>query len=486
VRTIWERRAEVGLRAPDEALREAAWRRFQLLAIALGKCSYDPWPSFSKAHHSAATMVLTAGGERVGKSVATAAEAFTWIPVSTLIWIAGPHYSQTLKEFDYLAEACRNAGMTIVENRRSDQRPSVLVVRDKTRRVNVRIETRSLYDLYSSVVAEAPDLICVVEAGLVSDDPSEKLRLRVSTKRGRIWFSGTLEDASPWFLQAYDAWKGWPNSELGFSISVPLYENSQDFPGGDQNPEIQLLRHTLRPHTYIRRVEGKPAPSELLVFKDTFRRGDAPFCARTDIHYSAADENRNRLPVEIAIDPGHNPSWYTVNFLQVRGDEIFVVDEVALQGSYHEEVILECRRRPAWENVVGGTMDPWAAKQHGMGYAQTPWDIWLGETGIELRLPEPAPTPTQVIDRYLFYLRHPQNGRCRFFYNPRLAPHLDYEWKHWRYERDIAGRALKTQPLKRDADAVKGVGYWLIDHFGVGWKRRFTRKPTGAKAWRFS
>lgn len=479
-RTIWERRAEVGLTAPDSNLRASTWRRFRVLAIAQGARGYDPWPSFAKAHHSPATFVICVGAERVGKSVATAAEGFSWLPVSNLIWIAGPHYAQTKKEFEYLAEACINAGITKKRDVKwNDKGPGRIVAFDKTRNQNVIIETRSLYDIHQSIVSEAPDLIMVVEAGLVPHDPIDKLRLRVSTRRGRVFLSGTLEDASPWFLSAYRRWTEWPNEELGMSISVPLYENQQDFPGGAENVEIQTLRRTLKPSTYSHRVEGKPAPSELLVFNKTFRRGALPFCADPSLRLVRLDANRDRCPVEIAVDPGYRPSYYAVNFIQKQGDKFCVIDEVAMQGAFHEEVIREVMRRPAWENVVGGVMDPWAAKQHGLANEQTPWDIWLAETGLQLRLPEPAPVPVQIIDRFLFYLRHPHNGECRFYYNPDACPRLDFEWGHWRYMRDQEGRPVITEPLKRDCDAIKAVGYYLVDAFGQHMfeRRQITRKP---------
>lgn len=472
-RTIWDRRAERGLRAPGEHLRSEAWSRFHVLAINEGRSAYDPWPSFAKAHYSPAEIVLVSGAERVGKSLATAAEAFCWIPVSKLIWVVGPQYRDTEKEMAYLAEACLNAGLTDGAHfALREDKSSYIVVIDKNDidpvtkkpREICEIRTRSLWDIERALVAEAPDLICVVEAGLVQRDPLEKLQLRVSTMRGRVWLSGTLETASPWFDSAYSRWQSWPNDENGFAISVPLYENAQDFPGGRDNPEITHMRKTFRPATYSHRVEGKPAPSDLLVFRDTFVRGEHPI-VRREMPFVRLTNERNRVPVEIAIDPGRRrPSWYTVHFVQWQGPDICVVGEVALQESYHEEVIQACRRHPCWENVVGGVMDPWAARQHGLGYAKSPWQIWYDELGWELRLPEPAPSPEQVIDRYWYYIRHP-SGECRFFYDPVRCPHLDWEWRRWKYPRNLDGSPNKLDPQKKNCDGIKGVGYLLVDWF---------------------
>ncbi len=474
-RTIWERRAEVGLRAPEAQSRNAIWRRMRLLSIGEGNAGYDPWPSFHKAHMSPAQIIYTVGSERVGKSIATAAEGMAWLPDSRLIWIAGPQYRDTLKEFWYMAEACLNAGIVQKGDVHSTEKgPSSFYTENGT-----KVETRSLYDIERTVVAEAPDLILVVEAGNIPADPTEKLRLRVSTRRGRIWFSGTLEEAAPWLTNARERLSSWPNDENAFAISVPLYENTQDFPGGEDNPEIASLRHNLRPQTYSHRVEGRPAPSELLVFAKTFQRGNIPICARPR-RLIRLDENRNRVPVSLCVDPGRKPSFYAAEFIQKQGDEFCLVDEVAMGEATHEQVAHEVMRRPAWENTVDGVIDPWAGKQHGMGYAQSPHDIWLAETGLNLILPEPAPVPLQVIDRFWYYLL-----RQRFSYDPDKAPRFDVEWHKWKFDRDVDGKPIKTEPSKRWCDAIKAVGYFLWHQFGQAQMARIGRGRGTAREWRF-
>jgi len=469
-------------------MRTAVWSRLRLLTIGGGAAGYHPWPSFSSAHNSPATFVLCSGAERVGKSVATAMEAMAWVPVSTLIWIAGPQYRDTMKEFSYMAEACLNAGITTKKRVSINEKgpSSIDIIDPKTMETVCRVETRSLWDIERALVSEAPDLILVVEAGLNARDPLEKLRLRVSTRRGRVWLSGTLEDASPWFQAAYERWQAWPNEESGSSIAVPLYENKQDFPGGVDNLEIASLRKALRPSTFAHRVLGKPAPSELLVFNKTFRRGMLPFCADSRRRLMPLAANGERLPVEISIDPGWHPSHYAVHFIQIQEDDICVIDEVVARKTPHESVIAEVKRRPAWDNVVGGVMDPWAARQHGMGNAKSALDIWYEETGLKLRMAEPAPTPNQIIDRYWYYLERPHTGGCNFFFNPETCPHFAHEWKSWRYFPDADGRPLRTEPVKRDCDGLKGVGCWLVDYFTRHqWMRGVQRRTATVTGYRF-
>ena len=175
-RTIWERRAEVGLEAPDGQLRANVWGGIRILDIGGGAHGYDPWPSFAKAHHSAASFVLCSGAERVGKSIATAMEGMAWLPVSQLIWIAGPRYSDTLKEFDYMSAACLAAGVTAKRLiKRSQNGPSLIMTRDGR-----RIETRSLYDIEVSLVSEAPDIVLTFL-------PAEHLPVRVRLLLGEMF-----------------------------------------------------------------------------------------------------------------------------------------------------------------------------------------------------------------------------------------------------------------------------------------------------------
>lgn len=465
-------------------MRAVMWQDMRVLAIAGGRTGYDPWPSFSKAHYSPAQNVFTSGAERVGKSVATAAEGMAWLPVSELEWIAGPQYRDALKEFDYMTEACLNMGLTHKKwIQRSADSSSHFIVDDGATRP-CRVETRSLWDVNKALVSEAPDLIMVVEAGLIQDDPREKLRLRVTTRRGRVWYSGTLEEyAAPWYESEFSEAEPWPNAKSSFSINVPLYENTQDFPGGSQNAEIQSLKANLRPTTYQRRVVGKPAPSELLVFNAAFsgKAANPDFCG----HYpfKRLDEAGERVPVELAIDPGRRPSRYAIHFMQEQQGADVVIDEVSQNDSTHEQMIALCRERPSWENVTGGVIDPWAGNQKGMGYSQSPRDIWLAEAGLDLVMPEPAPTPTQLIEAMWRWI-----NSHRLLVDTEHNPFLCAEFGLWRYHKDAEGKPIRTEPLKRDCDGIKAIGYKVWQKAGVENYRRLlqrSRRRGQPRAWRF-
>ena len=452
----------------------------RILAIGEGKKPYDPWPEMRKAHESEAQFVLVSGAERVGKSIAAAAEGLSWVPFSRLIWFGGEQYEHSHQDFDYLAEALINMG----EVRKRDISRPKNGAWTMELKGGCRIATRTLKDMYASLVSEAPDLIILCEAGQIRKDPRDKIRLRLSTRRGRCWIGGTMEDGAPWLAEAYDEWQNYPNEDLGQSFSVPLYANTQDFPGGRDDPEIVTMRNTMRAPVYLARVEGRPAPSELLVFADMFGRGSKPRNAKP-CPYVEFDADGREIPVEVAIDPGYYPAHYTVSFMQRHGQEIHNFDEIAVLRATHEQVIAIATARPWWPKVIGGTIDPFAGKRHADAADVTPAQHWADGTGINLRM-DTQGSVEALIERYRFYHKHPHTGECRFFYDPVRCPHKLYEDQRWKYNRDAQGHPDRSSPSRKHCDCIKGIGYYLVDLFNREfWHRRFPVRQPKVSSWRW-
>ena len=483
MRTIADRRQEVGLRAPNPQQMSHVWKnRGATLSCFREKTHYEPYEPFREAHFSDASTVLVSGANRVGKSVASAMEAIAWVPFSRLIWFIGPSYAHTRKEFEYFVEAMLAAKLLKTDAFSLPQREHLAA--SAVTISGCVIQTKTLKDMVKSLQSESPDLMVFCEAGLVQENPLDRMRIRLSTSRGRLWISGTMEEAADWLRQAYDRWQDWPNDELARSYNIPLWYNTNDFPGGRDNPEISFMEKTLQSNLFIEKIEGRPAPSEHLVFGKHFRIGNTPFFARP-CAFQRLTPDGVRWPVELAIDPGFNPSHYAVLFMQRHGDEWWVIDEVAVQGYPHEAVIGMCRNLPAWENVIGGVLDPHAARSHGLGYQFSPQEIWVTETHLPIRA-EIRPSPQEIVERWNYYLVHPTNSECRIYFDPQRCPHLLYEMRHWRYHKDIAGRPIKTEPQKRNCDSIKAIGCFLVDKFSKeAWVRRFPSAPRGFAHTRF-
>lgn len=474
-RTIYDRRAEVQARAPTPSQKRLLWSKTPLACLR-DKKTYEPYPPFAAAHDSPASVVFVSGANRVGKSLASAMEAIAWTPFSRLIWFVGPSYFHTRKEFEYYAEGMMAAKLLKEEKLSMAVREHMACSAVATVGMNnglCVIQTKTLRDMIKSLQSDSPDIIILCEAGLIPEDPVDRLRIRLSTSRGRLWISGTIEEAAEWLRAAYDRWEDGPdNDELAQSFNIPLWFNISDFPGGEANPEIEYMRKNLNRNLFIEKIEGKPAPSEYLVFGWSFYRGNVPFFAHDCVFQQLTPEGQ-RWPVEICIDPGYHPSHYSVVALQRHGEELWAIGEVAVQGQPHEAVIKLCQAQPWWENVIGGVMDPWPARSHGVGYQATPLDIWVRETGLPIRA-KLAPKPEEIVERWKFFLVHPSTGECRFFFDPRKCPRLAYELAHWRYQKDAMGRPIKTEPQRRNCDSIKAIGCFLVDEYSTqSWQRHF-------------
>jgi hypothetical protein len=479
-RSIWERRAEVGLTAPTPEQRRQIWGRLNLPDLG---GPYEPWEPIAQAHDHPASIVLVSGAERVGKSVSTFAEVVAWIPFSRLIWLVGDTYMDSNREFEYLAEGLLSMGLINpqdISHRRRLSKPSVIRIDE----FDCIVETRTLVDLPRAMSAEAPDLIAVCEAAHIREDPVPRLRMRLSTRRGRLWISGSMEDNVGWLADYFERWETWPNEDEAFAINVPLWVNRKDFPGGRHDPEIRRLEHTLPASFYLTKVEGRPGISEQVVFHFAFQRGQRPVCARP-CPFVALDLDGSRKPVEIAVDPGYYPAHYVVLAIQRHGDEVWVIDEVAAQGEPHESIIRRCMEKPWWPNVIGGVIDPHAVT-HGQGYQATPLDIWAQEAGIRLRA-DARPSPEELIERCRYYIAHPGSGTCRLFFDPDRCPLLLREMRTWKYTRNSNGRIDKSRPQEKGCDAIKALGYYLVDLYSrEHWQRTFPLRRPRIVNWRIA
>jgi hypothetical protein len=192
---------------------------------------------------------MATGAARVGKSVdVSAGEIVPWSLHSQLIWIVAPKYRLARREFIYAMEAL----MSLKLLSRSDvSLPSRDMPARMTTRTGCEIVTNTTHDI-EELVAEAPDLVVVAEMGLIEEEILQAMRIRLTTRRGMLFLTGTLKRANPWVGNAYLRWQDWPNYEGAFAVNVPLWENLYDFPGASSR------RSSACPCR--RRTSSSPAP----------------------------------------------------------------------------------------------------------------------------------------------------------------------------------------------------------------------------------
>jgi len=385
-------------------------------------------------------------------------EGITWAPHSDLIWIAADTYDLTRQEFEYMMEALVSLEWTSA-NLVSLPKPRYHPCAMETH-WGCRIETRTLHDVVA-FAARAPDLIILCEPGQAPSDTLRAARERLSTRRGRLWMSGTFEDIpEAWLEDVWRRWVRWPNEESGKSYSVPTWLNRYSFPGGRHDPEIALLRASCRSmNEFLLRCAGVPAPQIGLVIGDAWqpRRNILP-----NMEFEAADRNGRVIPVELAIDPGYSGgSHYVVEAIQRHGKDRYIIDEVVQQSLVHEGIIQKCIAWPWWKNVTGGTIDPYAGDSHIFG-SLSPMEVWWKQAKIRLRMP-PRWSVEDTVSRLCCELCDPIDGSAHLFASPR-AERFIWEMTHWRKRKTRGGFGPPTQ---HSCDAAKAVAYYLSWQYNI-------------------
>lgn len=423
-------------------------------------------------HDCQARLVMVTGGVRAGKSQFLAMELLRHIfKPNGLIWLVGPDYWQARQEFDYMYGPLKALGF--IEKESIPEKGA----RTFTTLWGCRVETKSAQDL-ATIASAAPHVLAGVEMGQQPHQSYEKLQERALQHRARIFMTGTLEDAQPWYADLWERWQG-DNPEGGRSFSLPSWSNARWFPGGREDVAIKELEASLSPEMFLQRVAAIPYKPSGLVFK-LFDRGR---------HVKTLDYDP-ALPVELAIDPAQHtyavlavqwrviPGMFTTNAKghRIPLTEVWVVDEVYEHDITAYDIIPMVQARPWFKAVRGGVIDV-AGKQQHANKSQV--QIWREETGLNLRSRKVfIPDSIEVVRNRLRI--HPQAKQPLLYFDYRLRSDRDvqgrangllaefglYKWPDWK-----EGMASAARPIDANNDACKALGYWLVDKFGLALER---------------
>lgn len=210
----------------------------------------------------------------------TEAAAEVWVEVfipdrPRLVWIIVPSYQAPHKEIDYLHAWAKATGVLSGEHFPEGGSCKVEMFGGQ-----VRIETKTAQDI-EGIAGEPCDMVLVAEAGQMRETVVDAARGRVIVKRGRIVFSGTVEDAEnkpqfAWYSDTAEQWLAEGANAERMAVSLPTWANRRAFPGGEQDPEIQRLRWLYRetPFTFDRRFAGIPGGHEFLVYPLLWSEGE--------------------------------------------------------------------------------------------------------------------------------------------------------------------------------------------------------------------
>lgn len=450
--------------------RAAEHKRLNFQAVG-----YQPQPAQLPVHESAAPVLVISGGEGSGKSKVTAAEiAGRYGRWSRVLFVCYKAESAE-NESDYLYQFLSKIGAV-----RSYSKPKSGNIEIVTREGAVveSVSTHAESERAVSGTGKDYDIIAMLEAGKQKYSVFLACLLRISRTGGLLILSGTIEKSEPWFADLVNRLKG-PNEIGAQVIVIPTWENRILYPGGRDDPKIKAIEKELStiPGLFMERCAGEPSPQAGLIFKEfSFLTHVFEWC-----QFDPA------LPVQVAVDPGYSGSHYSVNFIQEHArpytrqfyadlpeaslTDVWVIGDLYLDHAAHEEVVKVCKTLPYWGNVKAGVGDV-IMKTHPMA-DRAPVDVWNEKAGVFLR--GQLVGVDDGIDRHHTFLKEPDTGFPRLFYNPSCvgAPR---EYGHWR--RKEIGENLFGEAETKNCDAMKAIQYYLIDRFGrVDYKKRKQEKP---------
>lgn len=395
-------------------------------------------------------------------------------PLKGEYWIVGPDYRQTRAEFTYLYEALEPEGLV----KESSMPLAETSPWSMTLAWDAVIKTRSSIDVTKLASFKVNGAI-IAEAGQQDHAVYLKLLGRISETGGFLILSGTIERGQQWYIDLYKRWQA-PNTLDARSFSLPTWSNTVIFPGGRDDPRIKELEGEYPEDLFEERFGAKPRKLQGLVIPE--------FDMATHVKKLEVDP---KLPVELWIDPGQH--CYAVLFVQTWGLVTHVLDRIYARGRIAQDIIPEAMGNVLWKKVdpaSGGVIDN-AGKQHHANKSQI--ELWKEIAGINLRAQYiPLPDTIQTI-RWRLRDTNPLHQPLIFFNNHMttaktvdgMALDILAEFELWKWpDRVVDPDANKpVRPIDRNNDAIKALGYGLVDRYGVHKERPMVPAPIRSPYW---
>ena len=387
-----------------------------------------------------------------------------------LIWVVGGDYEDARKECEYLVgpdcDWLADLGILNVEKTvLSSHKDQKVIIHTN---IGVTIETVSGYDPLK-IGRDQPDGIIGCEVSRWDVEVWNRCYGRLARRYAHSWgwFSGSFETSLGWFPEAWAIGQHENDQDL-VSYRMPTWFNEAIYPGGYNDIAIQKLRAQTSEVRFQERFGGQPAPPQDSVLPEF----------RVIQHVTADATYDSDYPVFLAADPGTHV--YAVLFIQVKGAEIHVVDEVYAHNLTHDQVISACQFKPAWAGVQPEglhVMDVAGGQRH-MGM-QSSIDAWYDATGLsffsqyrsiddEIEKLRSVLERDSLTDRPYLHI----NSQC---------PGIISEMGGGASPVINGGRWIMKngKPVKANNHACQALAYWLLAQFGA--KKPFGMNFTGLR-----
>ena len=214
---------------------------------------YEPHSGQEDFHYSGSRFRIACCGRRYGKSTMAARDAQPHLlkPDGTY-WIVGPTYDLGEKEFRIIYDdMLRKLGLAKDKKIKHvyNKRSGTMFIEFPW---NTRIEVRSA-DHPENLVGEALDGVIMAEAAKHRRDTWDRfIRPALADKNGWATFCTTPEGQN-WLFDLYMYGKDSDLPEYA-SWRLPSWENTAVFPGGYDDPEIQILLKTMSPEWFAQEI----------------------------------------------------------------------------------------------------------------------------------------------------------------------------------------------------------------------------------------
>lgn len=409
-------------------------------------------------------FMLILGGERGGKSLTAAFAGMACMDVGRKgeYWIVGPDYRQARPEFQYMYEWFKKYDLILGEPSMPANEAAAWSL---TTKFGASLRTRSAADV-QKLASFSVDGIIMAEAAQSIHEAYLRLLGRVSETNGWLILSGTLEQGLPWYVDLYERWQG--DNLLGArSFSLPSWSNLEVYPGGRDDPKIKELEAEFPPDLFMERFGAKPQKKLGLVLPE--------FDMSIHVKHLTVDPKH---PVELAIDPGQHT--YAVLFLQYDGLVCNVLDRVYVKGMIAQDVIPQAMGNPLWKYIdplYAGTIDV-AGKQHHANKSQM--ELWQEIAGVCLTAKYIRLDETIAALRYRLRDTNPLYKPLLYFNNHMtnargpdgIALDVLAEPLTWRWPDRGPSQNLAVKPVDKNNDAMKAIGYSLVQRYGMNLERQ--------------
>jgi hypothetical protein len=273
---------------------------------------YKPHTKQWLYHNSRARFRLPNCGRRFGKSTMAGRDLEPRLfEPNKMFWIVGPTYDLGEKEFrviwnDLIVKKALGRDKRVKKAYNKKQGNMFLEFPWQT-----RLEVRSA-DHPENLVGEALDWVIMSEAAKHKEETWERfIRPALADRRGGADFPTTPEGFNwLWTLWMYGKDKSFPEYE---SWRFPAWDNDAVYPGGENDPEILLLKRTMAAERFDQEIAADFSSFAGKIFPEW----DA------GVHVGNVDF-RPELPNYITFDWGYTNPLAAIEFQVTPNDEIRV------------------------------------------------------------------------------------------------------------------------------------------------------------------